>query len=90
MRIRHDGRLWDVMLLDDATLDTVVSIQPVAPKLRRRNREPEYWPVHDTRFDAEYASVFRRSDGSLTARGFRQLALEAIKEYSAFIDFFTY
>lgn len=35
----------------------------------------------DVRFDGEYASQFRKQDGSMTERGLRQLAKEAIDSF---------
>lgn len=80
MRVRQHGKLWDVYLQDDGTMDTVISVQPVAPKKRPRNQEPEYFPKIETRFTD--TSEMRRRDGSLTLTGLRELALEAINDYS--------
>lgn len=75
MRIRHDGKLWDVFLMDDGTVDTVISVQPIA---RAKNA---YSAPREVRFDSEYAAQFRRSGGSMTLRGLRELGREAIEDY---------
>ena len=81
MRIRTDGRLWDVFLADDGTLDTVITVQPVAPRRKPRGQKPEYWPEQTERFSQEFAADYRRSDGSMTKNGLRALGLEAIEAY---------
>lgn len=81
MKLRQDGRLWEVFLCDDGTMDTVISVQPVRAKSRRVNRDPEYYKTQETRFDMEYAWSYRRSDGSMTLRGLRKLGREAIESY---------
>lgn len=85
MRIKYDQKLWDVFLKDDGTLDTVISVQPVAPKKVTRQGK-EFYPELETRFDMEYASQFRRASGELTLIGLRTLGLEAIEDYSADLE----
>ena len=84
MRIRLDGKLWDVWLEDDGTMDTVISVQPVAPKRRASGgQEAEYWPCVETRFDGEYASYYRdKQTGAMSERGLRVLGKEAAAYYS--------
>jgi hypothetical protein len=86
MRIRSDGKLFDVCLENDGTLDTVISVQPVAPKKRYRNapNDTEYFPRVETRFDCEYASQYRDKDGAMTERGLRELGREACADYYEF------
>lgn len=95
MRIRYAGKLWDVWLQDDGTLDTVISVQPVGrPKAHSYSldggmtyydyptdyRGP-YYPALEERFDIEYASEFRRPNGEMTMRGLRVLGQEAADAY---------
>jgi hypothetical protein len=88
MRIRYAGKLWDVWLEDDGTMDTVISIQPVAKSKQNLNTSgtgnPEYYyPRQEMRFDSEYASEFRRPNGEMTMRGLRILGQEAAESYDA-------
>ena len=71
MRIRQYRRLWEVRLCDDGTLDTVIEVGDVRGD----------YPTREFRFDGEYASYYRRADGSLTLRGLRELGREAVSEY---------
>ena len=71
MRLRYDGRLWDVYLGDDGTLDTVIEVHPVRGD----------HPAQEVRFDVEWAANFRAADGAMTRRGLRALGLEAIDAY---------
>jgi hypothetical protein len=83
MRIREDGKLWDVWLCDDGTLDTVIAVQPVAPKRRASGGQvAEYWPPVETRFDGEYAAEYRDKTGAMSERGLRELGREAVQDYS--------
>lgn len=83
MRIKSDGRLFDIWLCDDGTMDTVISIQPVAPKKKYANapNDTEYWPAEEVRFDGEFASSFRDKDGAMTDKGLRELGREAATDY---------
>lgn len=78
MRIRSDGVLFDVRLEDDGTLDTVISLRPVRPKVRRKH-DSEYWPRQEFRYSdtAEY----RAKDGGMTLRGLRALGHDAAFDY---------
>ena len=81
MRLCQDEKLWSVFLEDDGTLDTVISVQPVAPRRLARMQEPEYFTKQQSRFDAENASSFRRRDSSSTPGGLRELSREEIEGY---------
>ena len=81
MRIKSSSKLFDVYLRDDGTMDTVITIQPVSPRKRPRGQEAEYWPEQEVRFDGEYASFHRRSNGEMTAKGLRELGREACADY---------
>jgi hypothetical protein len=83
MIIRDGGKLFEVQLEDDGSLDTVISVQPVAPRKRFRNapNDSEYYPRQEFRFSQEYAAGFRRPSGELTAVGFQYLAHEAAQDY---------
>lgn len=82
MKLKHDGRLWEVFLCDDGTMDTVISVQPVRMKSGVHGQNPEYYPIIEERFDCEFASQYRRADGSMTLRGLRELGKEAIESYA--------
>ena len=85
MRIRYAGRMWDVMLEDDGSLDTVVSIQPVG-WLRRPDANGfngERYPSQTERFSVEFAGDLRRPNGEMTMRGLRILGQEAAEAYDA-------
>lgn len=71
MRIKYDGKLWDVYLLDDGTLDTVISVQPVAGN----------FAAQETRYDCEFASQYRKNTGEMTIKGLRELGIGAIEDY---------
>jgi hypothetical protein len=81
MRIRYAGKLWDVRLVDDGTLDTVIAVQPVRPQSRPAGQEPIYFPEYEARFDMEFAASYRRTDGAMTFRGLRELGREAAEGY---------
>ena len=81
MRVRTDGRLWDVTLRDDGTMDTVIEVQPVAVRRQLAGQQREYWPAETVRFDADHAADCRDRDGAMTTRGLRELGLEAIGDY---------
>ena len=59
MQMRLAGKIRDVYLGDDGTMDTVVTIDG-----------------REFRFDCEYASSCRRSNGEMTLLGLRTLAKE--------------
>lgn len=81
MRIRYAGNLWNVSLMDDGTLDIVISVQPVRAKKRYRNQAPHHFPEQEIRFSTEDAAEFRRSDGSMTLGGLRELGKQAVDAY---------
>lgn len=58
------GSRWSVELLDDGTLDTHIRLSNGA----------------EARFSQEYASQFRKRDGSMTSWGLRQLALNVLND----------
>lgn len=94
MRIRYAGKLWDVQLEDDGTMDTVVSVSPVTrPRntAENANKYPNdsqgpYYPWQEVRFDSEYASEHRRPNGEMTMRGLRILGQEAAEAYDFDLD----
>jgi hypothetical protein len=67
MTIRYEGAMYDVFLVDDGTLDTVIEVT------RRRDQTS-----HVERFDQEYASGFRKRSGEMTREGLRVLGREVI------------
>jgi len=82
MRIKSNGKLFDVYISDDGTMDTVITIQPVSPRKRASGgQEAEYWPEREVHFDGEYASFYRRSNGEMTDKGLRELGREACSDY---------
>ena len=81
MKIREQGRLWNVWLEDDGTLDTVIGIQPVAIRHQHAGQGPEYWPSLSVRFDGEYAADWRFDSGEMSEEGIRALGREAIESY---------
>lgn len=91
MRIRYAGKLWEVWLCDDGTLDTVISIRPVAKSKTNLNTSgtgnPDYdYPSQEVRFDCEYASMYRRPNGEMTMRGLRVLGQDAAESYTEDLD----
>jgi hypothetical protein len=78
MRIRANGVLFDVCLEDDGTLDTVISLQPVRPRVQRKH-DSEYWPKQQFRYSD--TSEYRAKDGSMTVVGLRTLGHDAAFEY---------
>lgn len=68
MKIRYGHQFWEVSLLDDGTLDTVIEVH-----------DPKTGHSAEVRFDGEYVAYWRRRDGSLTERGLRELGREAIE-----------
>ena len=65
MRIRYEGRMWDVYLLDDGTLDTVIKVRRIRDNM-----------TFESRFDGEYASQYRHKDGSMSTPGLIALGKE--------------
>lgn len=72
MRIRSEGKLWDVQLLDDGTMDTVIRLRPVTGG--------HGWM--EARFCSEDYAHVRDRDGLLTVRGLRKLGHDAAPDYS--------
>lgn len=67
MKIERDGKTFEVYLVDEGTLDTVIQIEGTE---------------FVNRFDQEYASSFRdEQTGELTEEGFRELAEETVEDY---------
>ena len=67
MRVRANGKLYDISLGDDGTMDTVICVSDY------------HGHTTEVRFDGEFASSYRRRDGSMTVSGLRALGLEAIE-----------
>jgi hypothetical protein len=67
MRINRQDKFWDVFLGDDGTVDTVLVI-----KANGHTRE-----FH---FDSEYAAEFRSKDGTMYAKGLKDMAEKVIDE----------
>jgi len=61
MKITYDNATYDVWIIDDGTLDTVLLVDNI-----------------EHRFDGEYASYYRDTEGSLTYQGLKELAIQAI------------
>lgn len=66
MKIEMDGQTFNVFLVDEGTLDTVLKIEGTD---------------FVQRFDHEYASSFRDESGDLTDEGFKELAEETVNDY---------
>ena len=67
---------FDVYLVDDGTLDTVISVQP------RNDFAIDKAAEQEIRFDCEYVADFRdRRIGAITDEGFEKLAHEAVEAY---------
>ena len=58
---------WRARLADDGTIDAVLIVSGPDGK------------SNAVRFDCEYVSQYRKADGSLTLKGFKTLANEAIE-----------
>lgn len=69
MRIKVDGKMWEVYLSDDGTMDTVVQVRPVTGHL----------VAQEIRFND--TSEYRDENGDFSDESFRELALEAIEGY---------
>ena len=65
MRIMTQGKLYNVDLGDDGTMDTVIEVSDY------------YGHSQDVRFGD--TSHLRKENGDMTLRGFRELAYEAIE-----------
>lgn len=53
MRIREAGLTWEIGLEDDGTMDTLISVRPIAIRHRYSGQPHEYWPAVTVRFDGE-------------------------------------
>ena len=62
MKIRYNGKLHEVYLCDDGTMDTVIKVDGEVHRF-----DSEY-----------ASHVYRRRNGELTKRGLRGLALEVL------------
>jgi len=82
MRLNADGIRFEVSLIDDGTLDTVIGVQPVKPRKQQYNRPPIMWPEQEFRFSIDFANNYRLKNGRLTAIGLRELGKQAINDYS--------
>ena len=60
---------FTVLLEDDGTMDTVISVE------HRLTEKTEY------RYDTEYAAMFRDENGAMTDDGFKELAEESVDAY---------
>ena len=67
MTIRHGSWNWDVHIVDDGTLDTVVHVENSVTGKKSIGR-----------FDTDYASEYRDSNGAMTAGGLEILAIDTI------------
>lgn len=68
---------FEVCLVDDGTLDTVLDVYHYAPNgfhLRHKG-------TTQIRFSQEYAASFRNDTGTMTDKGFAELAIEAVEAY---------
>lgn len=81
MRLNADGIRFEVSLIDDGTLDTVIGVQPVKPRKQQYNRPPIMWPEQEFRFSIDFANNYRLKNGRLTAIGLRELGKQAINDY---------
>jgi len=82
MRLNADGIRFEVSLIDDGSLDTVIGVQPVKPRKQQYNRPPIMWPEQEFRFSIDFANNYRLKNGRLTAIGLRELGKQAINDYS--------
>lgn len=81
MRLNASGVRFEVSLLSDGSLDTVIGVQPVKPRKYRANQAPIMWPEQEFRFSVDFASNYRLKNGRLTAKGLRELGKQAIEDY---------
>ena len=83
MRVNADGMRFEVSLIDDGSLDTVIGVQPVKPRKRAMSQAPVMWPEMEFRFslDLQKSSNYRLKNGRLTAQGLRELGKQAIELY---------
>ena len=82
MIITVSGHKWEISLADDGTMDTVISAQRIGSPSPRNWPESDKvpYPVHEFRFGAEYASIYRRTKtGEMTVKGVKELAREGIQ-----------
>lgn len=75
MKIKGSDCMYEVYLVDDGTMDTVLSVSPNNDDLFAR------YGKREIRFDCEYASEFRDDTGAMTDDGFEILAKEAVESY---------
>jgi len=67
MNIKFADREWEVFLVNDGTMDTLII-------LKANGVSKEY------RFDSEFAFMFRKIDGSITSKGLKEIAESTIEE----------
>ena len=80
MRIREQNTMFDVCLVYDGTLDTVISVQPVAPRRpASAGWDAVPWPIQEVRYSD--TSDHRDANGALTTKGFSILAHDAASGY---------
>jgi hypothetical protein len=83
MRLNADGVRFQISLLNDGTLDTIIGVQPVKPRKQSAKQESIMWPEQTFRFslDLQKSSNYRLKNGRLTAIGLRELGKQAIELY---------
>lgn len=81
MRVNASGVRFEVSLLNDGSLDTVIGVQPVKPRKRAMSQAPVMWPEQEFRFSIDFASNYRLKNGRLTDKGLRELGKQAIELY---------
>lgn len=69
--ITYQNREWEIELLDDGSLDTVIRVRPADGDVA--------W--QETRFSTEHAAEYRDSNGAMTLKGLRALGEQAADEY---------
>lgn len=69
---------FDAYLVDDGTLDTVISVCLTDLIHNCVGRDDV---THEIRFDHDYVANFRDNTGAMTDEGFEILAKEAIEAY---------
>ena len=70
MTIRHGHKAWEVWLLDNGTLDTLIRIIDITNQIHV-----------EVSFDQEFASAYRNKwTGEITRPGLRSLAVNALEE----------
>lgn len=76
MIIENESGKFTVILEDDGTLDTVLSVMQWTPDGR-----PDVTNSRALRFSTEYAADYRDENGRLTDEGMAALADEAVELY---------